>query len=359
MNGLGKIDVTWTPNAHKFGDIVIYKAKKNSQLARCSSDYDCSLKNENSLFEQLNVSTINLNKTKHVHITFMNVSSLHEGEYRVEQTSSDSKKFNDSCYFSIFERPKDVACNYTYMNNISIVVICTANTTFHNVMCIYYNVCEQIHILGNVSNKPEKKTNIVHYKTVCSLHLDIYVFDNKDKIQVIVYPNVTGDETDVQYGSNFSIYLYEVKPSTEFSTTEVSNCDFYEITTSISQTTENITFLFTQSPFVTTFHVDIKWVSLLISTVFTVTLAFVLKFTGCFSQCRVNYSVKRIKENQKSKYKEVITFDNYDIYNLRVYVKNMEDTYCTIDEARVMNLKIQNSVIYYTHHTQHNNYYIT
>uniref|UniRef100_A0A2C9KS53 Uncharacterized protein n=1 Tax=Biomphalaria glabrata TaxID=6526 RepID=A0A2C9KS53_BIOGL len=70
---------------------------------------------------------------------------------------------------------------------------------------------------------------------------------------------------------------------------------------------------------------------------------FFVKQTDCYKRFKMYLRLKKIRENGDAKNKEVNTFYNSDIYDLNVYVKNMEDTYCTIGEARIMALEIQNS----------------
>ncbi|XP_055866756.1 uncharacterized protein LOC106058223 isoform X3 [Biomphalaria glabrata] len=130
-------------------------------------------------------------------VTFSNVSNNHATKWTFKCNVLSSKAvYTDSCNLKIFERPSNVECDPQYSPTLNLV--CTAVGMFNNSKCTFYVTLnnsdhyEQTNIsYGNKDGKPR-----------CSLHLQSVDVGTEYNITVTIYPNVTGNDTDIQFGSS-------------------------------------------------------------------------------------------------------------------------------------------------------------
>uniref|UniRef100_A0A2C9KV97 Uncharacterized protein n=1 Tax=Biomphalaria glabrata TaxID=6526 RepID=A0A2C9KV97_BIOGL len=94
------------------------------------------------------------------------------------------------------QRPSNVECDPQYSPTLNLV--CTAVGMFNNSKCTFYVTLnnsdhyEHTNIsYGNEDGKPR-----------CTLHLQSVDVGTEYNITVTIYPNVTGNDTDIQFGSS-------------------------------------------------------------------------------------------------------------------------------------------------------------
>ncbi|KAK0066900.1 hypothetical protein Bpfe_003635 [Biomphalaria pfeifferi] len=144
----------------------------------------------------------------------------------------------------IVEIPKEVKCHSEPMQNGLYIVQCSAQTKNKITTCIFYNGSDE---------SPETPVITASNSQInCTLY-NLTMVSEERNITFLIYANVTGNDTDTQFGTNLT-------------------------------------------------HTIRK---------------------DCYKRFKMHLRRKKIRENGDA--------------------KNKEDTYCTIDEARIMALEIQNS----------------
>ncbi|XP_055866760.1 uncharacterized protein LOC106058223 isoform X7 [Biomphalaria glabrata] len=239
-------------------------------------------------------------------VTFSNVSNNHATKWTFKCNVLSSKAvYTDSCNLKIFERPSNVECDPQYSPTLNLV--CTAVGMFNNSKCTFYVTLnnsdhyEQTNIsYGNKDGKPR-----------CSLHLQSVDVGTEYNITVTIYPNVTGNDTDIQFGSS--------KTFTD---------DGQQIT---AYTTMNNSMFSPTRAFMLLLIVS----STLVLVSASLTTYALRKYKDYIVLCEKGISYRRLRKTSIDIEFEVINIDNTDIYRLKKRRSSTkEDVYCTIQDMQ-------------------------
>ncbi|XP_055867542.1 uncharacterized protein LOC106055306 isoform X2 [Biomphalaria glabrata] len=227
VNG-GKGSLYITTNINYTEDILIVRASKRNIEAltmtncKCSNGCTCD-----PAFQPQNVTTSITNEMVNINISFYNVTKDYEGQFSVVNKNLKKPIVNKTCYFQVIEIPKEVKCHSEPMKNGLYIVQCSAQTRNKITTCIFYN--------GNDESPETPVITASNSQINCTLY-NLTMVSEERNITFLIYANVTGHDTDTQFGTNLT---YTIRKDT-ISTRSTAFPNNYAETTSLCAYTECI-----------------------------------------------------------------------------------------------------------------------
>ncbi|KAH9487717.1 hypothetical protein Btru_069094 [Bulinus truncatus] len=201
----------WLTSYNQWPDVSWFK--DSIVLSKCNSTPKCVDYIPN--FSRTTAEMLNDTMTR-ITVSIKNVTLSASGVWRLQYVGLQQNDVLMSCYLHVYSKGTDVNCSHKVYSG-SFIIRCSAQRIYPKALCkaIVQNngkMCTNSKI-KDVTNE-EMIKGLRYYNSTCIVEVN-YQVDRKWRFDVLVfiYPNVTGDENDVQYGISETVPVEIDKPT--------------------------------------------------------------------------------------------------------------------------------------------------
>ncbi|KAI8780139.1 hypothetical protein BgiBS90_019333 [Biomphalaria glabrata] len=222
--GIGKegqndtlVFIRWKQNYFLEGYLVLSHQRSHftevTEVAHCSETGLCKLI-ETSFSSHLTINNVATNGTILLKIVFQNISRTLAGYWIIKYSGLRLINESSTCFLYIYAKPEATRCKYEYIiDNATSFITCTANKVYPAAKCVFLFTgyketfaAPQESVLYRNHTYREVP---VYYQTTCTLRVNSNVTKFEYNVTVFIFPNVTNNNTDIQFGTTINV---NVKP---------------------------------------------------------------------------------------------------------------------------------------------------